>query len=40
MPTEKYAHGPEILAHCERIARQYGLYDNALLQFSVGPRAS
>ncbi|MFT3814006.1 MAG: NAD(P)/FAD-dependent oxidoreductase [Acidovorax sp.] len=30
MPTEKYAHGPELLAHCQRIGRQYGLYDNAL----------
>jgi cyclohexanone monooxygenase len=30
MPTEKYAHAPEILAHCQRIGRQYGLYDNAL----------
>ena len=31
MPTEKYAHAPEILAHCQRIGRQYALYDNALL---------
>jgi cyclohexanone monooxygenase len=29
-PTEKYAHAPEILAQCQRIGRQYGLYDNAL----------
>jgi cyclohexanone monooxygenase len=29
-PTEKYAHAPEILAHCKRIGRQYGLYPNAL----------
>ena len=27
MPTEKYAHGPEILEHCQRIGNQYGLYD-------------
>ena len=26
MPTEKYAHAPEILAQCQRIGRQYGLY--------------
>jgi len=30
MPSEKYAHAPEILAHCQRIGKQYGLYDNAL----------
>ncbi len=35
MPTEKYAHAPEILAHCRRIARHYGLYDNALLHTQV-----
>jgi cation diffusion facilitator CzcD-associated flavoprotein CzcO len=35
MPTEKYAHGPEILAHCERIGRQFGLYDNALFHTEV-----
>jgi cation diffusion facilitator CzcD-associated flavoprotein CzcO len=34
-PTEKYAHGPEILAQCERIGRQYGLYDNALFHTVV-----
>ena len=27
MPTEKYVHGPEILAHCQRIGRQFGLYE-------------
>jgi hypothetical protein len=27
MPTEKYAHGPEILEHSRRIARHFGLYD-------------
>ena len=31
MPTEKYAHAPEILEHCQRIGKHYGLYDNALL---------
>ena len=35
MPTEKYAHGPEILEHCARIGRQYGLYDNALFHTEV-----
>ena len=24
MPSEKYAHAPEILAHCQRIGRQFG----------------
>ena len=35
MPSEKYAHAPEILAHCQRIGRQYGLYDNALFHTEV-----
>jgi cyclohexanone monooxygenase len=35
MPTEKYAHGPEILEHCHRIGKQYGLYDNALFHTEV-----
>jgi len=35
MPTEKYAHAPEILEHCRRIATQYGLYDQALLHTEV-----
>jgi cation diffusion facilitator CzcD-associated flavoprotein CzcO len=35
MPTEKYAHAPEILAHCQRIGRQYRLYDNALFHTEV-----
>jgi cyclohexanone monooxygenase len=30
MPTEKYAHGSELLEHCSRIGRHFGLYDNAL----------
>ena len=29
MPSEKYAHAPEILEQCQRIGKQYGLYDNA-----------
>jgi cyclohexanone monooxygenase len=32
LPTEKYAHQPEILEHARRIARQFGVYDRALLQ--------
>ena len=35
MPSEKYAHGPEILEHCRRIGRHYGLYDNALFHTEV-----
>ena len=35
MPTEKYAHAPEILAQCQRIGKQYGLYDNALFHTEV-----
>jgi cation diffusion facilitator CzcD-associated flavoprotein CzcO len=34
-PSEKYAHAPEILAHCQRIGRQFGLYDNALFHTEV-----
>jgi cation diffusion facilitator CzcD-associated flavoprotein CzcO len=35
IPSEKYAHAPEILAHCQRIGRQFGLYDNALFRTEV-----
>ena len=35
MPSEKYAHGPEILEHCQRIGRQYDLYQKALFQTEV-----
>lgn len=35
MPSEKYAHAPEILAHCRRIGEQYGLYDKALFHTEV-----
>jgi cyclohexanone monooxygenase len=35
MPTEKYAHGPEILEHCRRIGKHFGLYDNALFHTRV-----
>src|SRR6201991_853410 len=34
-PTEKYAHAPEILEHCRRIGKHYGLYDNALFHTEV-----
>ena len=34
-PSEKYAHAPEILAHCQRIGRHYRLYDNALFHTQV-----
>jgi cation diffusion facilitator CzcD-associated flavoprotein CzcO len=35
MPSEKYARGPEILEHCQRIGKQYDLYDNALFHTEV-----
>jgi len=35
MPSEKYAHAPEILEHSQRIAKHYDLYDNALLHTEV-----
>jgi len=35
MPTEKYAHAPEIRAHCSNIGRQFGLYENALFHTQV-----
>ena len=35
MPSEKYAHAPEILAHCQRIGRHYGLYEHALFHTQV-----
>src|SRR5688500_18934738 len=35
MPTEKYAHAPEILEHCQRIGKHYSLYDNALFHTEV-----
>jgi len=35
MPSEKYAHAPEILAHCQRIGRHYGLYKHALFHTEV-----
>lgn len=35
MPTEKYAHGPEILEQAQRIGHRFGLYKNALFHTSV-----
>ncbi len=35
VPTEKYAKGPEIYEHCQRVAKHYGLYDRALFQTAV-----
>ncbi len=35
VPTQKYAHAPEILAHTRNIALHYGLYENACLQTAV-----
>jgi cyclohexanone monooxygenase len=35
MPSEKYAHAPEILDHCQRIATHFGLYDDALFHTQV-----
>jgi cation diffusion facilitator CzcD-associated flavoprotein CzcO len=35
MPTERYVHAPEILEHCQRIAKQFGLYENALFHTRV-----
>jgi cation diffusion facilitator CzcD-associated flavoprotein CzcO len=35
MPKHKYSFAPEILEHSRRIARQYNLYENALMQTGV-----
>jgi cyclohexanone monooxygenase len=35
VPTERYATGAEIFAHCQAIGRHYGLYERALLQTKV-----
>ena len=35
MPTEKYAHGPEILAHSRRIAERFDLYRDVLFHTEV-----
>src|SRR5215469_15927333 len=35
MPSERYAHAPEIRAHCDRIAAHYGLHEGALFHTEV-----
>lgn len=35
IPKEKYAYGPEILEHCQRIGRSFDLYKTALFQTQV-----
>jgi cation diffusion facilitator CzcD-associated flavoprotein CzcO len=35
MPSELYAHAPEILEHCDRIGKQYGLHGDALFHTRV-----
>ncbi|MBA3302419.1 MAG: NAD(P)/FAD-dependent oxidoreductase [Acidimicrobiia bacterium] len=35
MPSEKYTHAPEILQHCQRIGKHFGLYDDALFHTEV-----
>ncbi|GAA4043272.1 flavin-containing monooxygenase [Parerythrobacter jejuensis] len=35
MPSEKYAHAPEIREHCARIGTQFGLYEHALFHTQV-----
>jgi cyclohexanone monooxygenase len=35
LPSEKYAKGPEIYAHCRRLAERYDLYRAALFQTAV-----
>lgn len=35
VPTEKYAHGPEILEHCQRIAKHYDLYADTMFHTQV-----
>jgi cyclohexanone monooxygenase len=35
IPTEKYAKGPEIRAHCQRIGKHFDLYRDALFQTQI-----
>ncbi len=35
MPSERYAHAPEILEHCNRIATRFGLGESALFHTEV-----
>jgi cation diffusion facilitator CzcD-associated flavoprotein CzcO len=35
IPSERYAHGPEIFGHCQRIGSTFGLYERALFHTTV-----
>ena len=35
VPSQKYAHAPEILSHSQNIAKKYSLYENACLETEV-----
>jgi len=35
VPSERYAHAPEIIEHCNRIATHYGLHEGALFHTEV-----
>jgi cation diffusion facilitator CzcD-associated flavoprotein CzcO len=35
MPTEKYAHAPEILEHCQNLGEHFGLYNKACMSTEV-----
>ena len=35
VPSQKYAHAPEILSHSQNIAKKYNLYENACLETEV-----
>ena len=35
VPSQHYAEGPEIFAHCQAIARRYDLYELAVFQTTV-----
>ena len=35
VPTEKYAHQPEMMEHAQNIMRHFGLYENAIFSTIV-----
>ena len=35
IPRDKYAKGPELLEHCRRVGRHFGLYERALFQTRI-----
>lgn len=35
VPSEKYAHGAEIMAHCQSLGRHFNLYEQTLFQTSI-----